>query len=197
MWCGWYFNYSISLSSFPQLHLIIVYYPWLFMLDYQVGFQGFSGSLPEATNEAENWELISYWAEKTPSLLKPTELDFTLGYTWQLYSRLSYFVGVVSHKKKRNDDADLPSGYCDPAVNAALSLWRTELTTAVQAMGFTAESLSSSTFIVALMTLHPHTLMYICPHTPTHSHTRTQIYQSILIHVHTHIHQQRHRSYCL
>lgn len=54
------------------------------------------GSSPAAANEAENWELISYWAEKTPSLsssplstARPSDIHGN--FIWGL----SYFIGVV------------------------------------------------------------------------------------------------------
>lgn len=121
MWCGWYFTYSASLSSPLQLHLIILLLSMAFHAWLLNRISRLHRSLPAATNEADNWELILYWAEQTPFLPGPTELHYILGYTWQLYPQLSYFIGVVFPQeiKKRWRSLAL-CGFCDAAENVGL-----------------------------------------------------------------------------
>lgn len=77
-------------------------------------------SLPAATNEVENWELISYWAEKTPSLLKAYWVR--LQYTWQLHpSAVIFHAGCFPIRNKEMAAQTLPSvGFVVQQGNAGL-----------------------------------------------------------------------------
>lgn len=134
MWCKWYFNYGISLSSLLQLHFIIVYYPQLFMLDYDF-------KAPREFASSNKWgrELrIDFLLSRENTL--PSQPFWARLHSWIYMTTLSE--AVIFHlgcfpirNKERNGNAGFPSvGFEMQMVSVGK-----ELTAAVKAESFTAE----------------------------------------------------------
>lgn len=131
-------------------------------------------SLPAATNEAENWELISYWAEKTPALLKPTELECIQIYMATFCKAVIFHWSCFSIRNK-----EIVTQACLLWVfwwnSERWSLWGKELKGSL----LHCNSLRPKEFIKTFMThykcWYPHkcsTSIYICSHTPTRTIVR-------------------------
>lgn len=175
----WYFNYRISLSS----HFVITsdncllstaFHAWLLNRISRL-----LGSLPAVTNEAENWELISYWAaQKHPPSSRPlssaTPSDIHDNFIWGCHISLVLF----SHKKLRNWRQRL--GLCGVffwCSGECWSPWGKELTAVVKAKSFTAEiwvpePQSFYCSLYGIQYMPAPTLAYV--HLSAHTHTCNQ-----------------------
>lgn len=174
----WYFNYRISLSS----HFVIAsdnsllstaFHAWLLNRISRL-----LGSLPAVTNEAENWELISYWAMKNTlppcahsARLHPqihmTTLSEAVIFHWCCFPIRNLEIG----------DKDLAFvGFFDAVVNAGLHGGK-KLTAVVKAKSFTAEIWvpEPQSFYCSLYRIQytpAPTLAYV--HLSAHTHTCNQ-----------------------